>query len=129
MDTPRPKRSPRIRLADLAAHNPTLTEAQAARLGAMSQVEIDAAADADPIAPTWTKAMLDRAVFARAVKRARAASGLSQPAFASRFRIGVARLRNWEQGRTTPDPVGAAYVQTILFDAKMVEKALAVHRG
>ena len=36
------------------------------------------------------------------VKRIRESYGLSQPEFAAMLGIGVATLRNWEQGRRTP---------------------------
>ena len=68
---------------------------------------------------------LARADFARAVRRARQATGLTQLVFADRFRIGLPRLRDWEQGRFSPDSVSVAYMQLIARNPKAVEQALA----
>jgi putative transcriptional regulator len=59
------------------------------------------------------------------VKRARRATGLSQSAFAERFRINPARLRDWEQGRTVPDSAALAYLAVIEREQKVVERVLA----
>jgi putative transcriptional regulator len=39
---------------------------------------------------------------------------LSQPEFAEALRIPLATLRNWEQGRTTPDGATTRFVQLYL---------------
>jgi putative transcriptional regulator len=40
---------------------------------------------------------------AREVRRIRERTGLSQPQFAARYRIGLGRLRDFEQARSEPD--------------------------
>lgn len=53
--------------------------------------------------------MLDEACRARAIRRARHATGLSQVEFARRLLIPVGTLRDWEQNRVTAPPYAAAY--------------------
>jgi putative transcriptional regulator len=56
------------------------------------------------------------------VKALRERLGISQEAFAGRYCLGVATMRNWEQGRTRPEGPGAALLQLIERDAdKIVE--------
>jgi putative transcriptional regulator len=59
------------------------------------------------------------------VKSIRAKTGLTQQEFSMRFAISLASLRDWEQGRFTPDPTARAYLTIIDRDRKAVEKALS----
>ncbi len=63
-------------------------------------------------------------MLGRRVRLARQALGLSQAEFASRFRIPVATLRDWEQGRRKPDATGLAYLTVIERDPDAVVRAL-----
>lgn len=45
--------------------------------------------------------------------------------FAERYRIELARLGDWEQGRLLPDTVALAYLRVIERDAAAVDRALA----
>jgi putative transcriptional regulator len=47
------------------------------------------------------------------VKAIRAELGLSQQAFASAYRIPLATLKGWEQGRRQPDATASAYLSVI----------------
>lgn len=47
------------------------------------------------------------------VRAIRAALGLSQQAFASAYRIPLATLKGWEQGRRQPDATASAYLSVI----------------
>ena len=47
------------------------------------------------------------------VKAIRAGLGLSQAGFAARFGLSLHSLRNWEQGKRTPDPAARAYLRVI----------------
>jgi putative transcriptional regulator len=58
---------------------------------------------------------------ARIVRRA---LGLSQEAFADRYRIPVGTLRDWEQGRCQPDQAARAYLTVIARAPDMVREAL-----
>lgn len=47
------------------------------------------------------------------VRAIREALGLSQQAFASAYRIPLATLKGWEQGRRQPDATASAYLSVI----------------
>jgi putative transcriptional regulator len=63
------------------------------------------------------------------VKAIRARRGLTQKEFAARYCLNVASLRDWEQGRFSPDPAVRAYLTIIDRDPEAVEKALAKQRA
>lgn len=60
------------------------------------------------------------------VRAIREALGLSQQAFASAYRIPLATLKGWEQGRRHPDATAAAYLSVI---ARMPQQAREVLRA
>jgi putative transcriptional regulator len=95
-----------------------------ARLTTMTDEEVEAAA-ADPDNPPLTDEQLARAVFGRRVRLLRDRLGLSQPDFAGRFRIPVASLRDWEQGRRVPEAATRAYLTVIEREPEAVLRALA----
>ncbi|HEY1932903.1 MAG TPA: NadS family protein [Acetobacteraceae bacterium] len=49
---------------------------------------------------------------------------MSQHEFASAFRIPIATLKNWEQGRRAPDAPAAAYLQAIARRPEVIREAL-----
>jgi putative transcriptional regulator len=49
---------------------------------------------------------------------------MSQHAFADAFRIPLATLKNWEQGRRAPDAPAAAYLQAIAYRPQVIKEAL-----
>lgn len=51
--------------------------------------------------------------------------GLTQEEFAARFGFNVARLRDWEQGRSQPDGALRAYLMVIHRRPDAVQEALA----
>lgn len=104
---------------------PALTEAERARLAAMSDAEITAAALADPDNPPLTDVELARMEAAQLVRRVRVRTGLSQSGFAERFRISLGRLRDLEQGRTRPDSALLAYLAVIDREPEAVRRALS----
>jgi putative transcriptional regulator len=50
---------------------------------------------------------------------------LSQSQFARRFGFTAARIRDWEQGRSSPDGAVRAYLLVIEREPKAVERALS----
>jgi putative transcriptional regulator len=58
------------------------------------------------------------------VKAIRAKTGLTQEEFSVRYAVSLASLRDWEQGRFSPDPTVRAYLTIIDRDPDAVEKAL-----
>jgi putative transcriptional regulator len=78
----------------------------------------------DPASPPLTTGELERVAVARRVQDVRAALNLTQEAFAARYGIPVATLRQWELGRPTPDRTSLAYLRVIAALAEEVAKAL-----
>lgn len=107
-----------------AKRPPKLTRAQKARIDHMGDDVVTAAARSDADNPPLTKAELAKMTAARSIKKLRAKTGLSQAAFAKRYRIGVARLRDLEQGRYMPDSALLAYFKVIEREPTAVKRAL-----
>jgi putative transcriptional regulator len=103
---------------------PRLTKEERARLDAMTDEEITAAAESDPDNPPLTEEELERVRQARHIQAVRARTGLSQPQFAERYHINVGRLRDLEQGRTQPDSALLAYLAVIEREPDAVARAL-----
>jgi len=59
------------------------------------------------------------------VKALRERLGLSQNAFAETYGIPASSIRDWEQGRTSPDKTARAYLQAI---ARLPEEIAASRR-
>jgi putative transcriptional regulator len=104
---------------------PQATPGELARLDAMTDEEITRAAEADPDNPPLTEDELARIGAVQLVRRARASTGLSQAQFAERYRINLARLRDWEQGRYALDSVARAYLTVIAADPEGIARVLA----
>jgi putative transcriptional regulator len=59
------------------------------------------------------------------VKALRTKMKLTQEEFALRFCLSVARVRDWEQGRSSPDGAVRAYLKVIEREPKAVARALS----
>ena len=59
------------------------------------------------------------------VRGIRTKMGYTQEEFAARFSITVARLRDWEQGRSAPDAPARAYLTVIEKEPDAVQRALS----
>jgi putative transcriptional regulator len=94
----------------------------------MTDEEIEAAAEADEENPPWTDEELERGWWGRKVRLLRKSLMLTQEAFAERYMIPVKTLRAWEQGATTPDAAGKAYIRAIAGDSEGVARALQSER-
>ena len=68
---------------------------------------------------------LERGLRARLIRTTRTGLGLSQSEFASRFRVPVGTLRDWEQARVTAPDFAIAYVRVIARHPDIVAKAVA----
>jgi putative transcriptional regulator len=64
-------------------------------------------------------------IAAARIKAIRDQTGLTQAAFASALKIPVGSYRNWEQGRTRPDPVVRSLLYLVERDPKRVLALLA----
>jgi putative transcriptional regulator len=90
----------------------------------MTQAQITAAARSDPDNRPLTPADFARMRRTPQVKIIRRALGLSQDDFAARYHIPIGTLRDWEQGRSTPDRAARAYLTVIARDPEAVQRAL-----
>jgi putative transcriptional regulator len=52
--------------------------------------------------------------------------GMTQESFAVRYGLTLARVRDWEQGRSAPDGAVRAYLKVIEEEPEAVERALAM---
>lgn len=68
---------------------------------------------------------LDRGQRARLIRVTRTDLGLSQAEFATRFRVPVGTLRDWEQARVTAPDFAIAYVRVIAQHPDIVAQAVA----
>lgn len=68
---------------------------------------------------------LERGQRARLIRMTRTNLGLSQSEFASRFRVPVGTLRDWEQARVTAPEFAIAYVRVIAQHPELVADAVA----
>jgi len=59
------------------------------------------------------------------VKAVRVRLNLTQEEFSIRFGLTLARVRDWEQGRSSPDSAARAYLTVIEREPKAVARALA----
>lgn len=101
------------------------------RLAADEVVPITFPAVPEPDAAVSTLASLGvRVEWRRApvhvdVKAIRERLGLTQAAFAARFGLELDSVRNWEQGRYTPDPVARTLLKIIEQSPEIVDRVVA----
>lgn len=110
------------------------TDKERNRLKDVSDAEAEARALADADNPPLSEQQLRRMALAREVRLVREKTGLSQPQFAARFHIGLARLRDFEQARSEPDFIVRVFLRMIQEDpgkaerlVKLVERESAAH--
>src|SRR5262245_11325061 len=58
------------------------------------------------------------------VRAMRIKLGMTQKTFAIRYGLTLARVRDWEQGRSEPDGAARAYLKVIEKEPEAVERAL-----
>ncbi|MBV8702609.1 MAG: helix-turn-helix domain-containing protein [Acetobacteraceae bacterium] len=63
------------------------------------------------------------------VRAIREKLGLSRPAFAERFGLAVAAVRDWEQGLRRPDPAARVLLMVIRRSPEVVAEAVAEARA
>lgn len=97
-------------------------------LGRMTEDEINAAALTDPDNPPRTPERAKHLKRVPQVKVMRRALRLTQEEFATRFRIPLGTLRDWEQGKSKPDQAARAYLTVIARNPKAVVEALETPR-
>ena len=90
----------------------------------MTEEEIHAAAMSDLDARPMTKEERQKARRVPRVKTLRRALHLTQEEFASRFRIPLETVRDWEQRRSEPDQIAETYLWVIANNPEAVQRAL-----
>jgi putative transcriptional regulator len=98
------------------------TDKERKRLKDVSEAKAEAQAAADVDNPPLSEQQLRRMALAREVRLVREKTGLSQPQFAARFHIGLARLRDFEQARSEPDFVVRVFLRMIQEDPGRAER-------
>ncbi len=71
--------------------------------------------------PTTYRIHVPKAVDVRAIRRR---MGLTQAAFAERFGFSLGTLRDWERGRTQPEPTSRGLLTVIAKEPEAVLRAL-----
>ncbi len=95
-----------------------------ARLRAMTNEEVEAAAMEDADARPMTPAQLRSARRVPRAKTLRRALSLTQEEFSARYHIPLGTLRDWEQGRCEPDQPARAYLTVIARDPEAIHRML-----
>jgi putative transcriptional regulator len=96
-----------------------------ARLEAMTDAEVEAAALADPDAQPLTEEQLARFERVPDVKAIRERLRLSQRQFAEMFGLSLSVVRDWEQHRFIPDQAARTLLKVIDRNPEAVKQALA----
>jgi putative transcriptional regulator len=96
-----------------------------ARVDAMTDEEVVAAALSDPDAQPLTAEQLARMRPVSRVRVLRQRLGMTQAAFAQAFHLPIITLRDWEQGRSTPDAPARALLLGIDRDPEVMRRLLA----
>ena len=96
-----------------------------ARLRAMTDREVAAAAASDPDAQPLTSEQLAKMRRVSRVKVLRQRLGMTQAEFAEAFHLPITTLRDWEQHRSTPDAPARALLLAIERDPEVMRRLLA----
>jgi len=96
-----------------------------ARLKAMTDEEVMAAALSDPDAQPLTAEQLARMRRVPRVKWLRQRLGMTQVQFAEAFHLPLTTLRDWEQHRSVPDAPARALLLAIERDPEAMRRLLA----
>ena len=105
--------------------SPALDEGALRDAGRRSDEVLAVGAVSDADNPPVDSDRLMRMAVAREVRRVREGLGLSQPQFAATYRIGLARLRDWEQARSSPDLPLLAFLRMIDQEPQRIARTVA----
>src|SRR5215468_7909872 len=96
-----------------------------ARLDAMTDEEVLAAARSDPDAQPLTPERLAKMRRVSRVKVLRHRLGMTQAEFAQAFHLPITTLRDWEQRRSIPDAPARALLLAIERDPEVMRRLLS----
>jgi len=112
-----------VRVVHKPGDPPLRTRTDWAKVAALTEEEIHAAALSDPDAQPLPRDMRGLTRIPN-VKKLREKLELTQEAFAERYRIPLGTLRDWEQRRKFPDAPARAYLMVIEKNPKAVAAML-----
>lgn len=92
------------------------------RLRALTDEDINATALSDPDCPPLTEEQLSRFRRVNAIKDIRGRLGMTQAAFSAAFCLPLSTVRDWEQGRTTPDAPARTLLTAISRDPETMRR-------
>jgi putative transcriptional regulator len=104
---------------------PPRGETDWARVKAMTDEEVMAAALADPDAQPLDPEMLAKMRRISPVKALRQRLGMTQVEFAEAFGLPISTLRDWEQRRSTPDAPARALLRAIEREPETMRRLLS----
>ena len=104
---------------------PPRGETDWARVQAMTDEEVLAAAHADPDAQPLAPEELEKMRRVSPVKALRQRLGMTQVEFAETFGLPISTLRDWEQSRCTPDAPARALLRAIEREPETMRRLLA----
>jgi putative transcriptional regulator len=96
-----------------------------ARIGAMTDEDVVAAALSDPDAQPLAPEQLAKMRRVSRVRALRQRLGMTQTEFAEAFHLPITTLRDWEQRRSTPDAPARALLLAIERDPEVMRRLLA----
>ncbi len=96
-----------------------------ARVDAMSDEEVEAAALSDPDAQPTSLETLKNFQHTIDVRAIRENLSLTQEEFAEAFHLPLIRIKEWERALRTPDPTAQTLLRVIAYNPKLVQEALA----
>lgn len=114
-----------IRVTVKPGEEPPRGETDWARVRAMTDEEVMAAALSDPDAQPLTPEELAKMRRVSPVKVLRQRLGMTQVEFAEAFRLPVSTLRDWEQHRSVPDAPARALLRAIDRDPETMRRLLS----
>jgi putative transcriptional regulator len=95
-----------------------------ARLDALTEEEITAAAQSDPDCPPLTPEQLARFKRVNLIKGIRLKLCMTQVEFAAAFRLPLSTVRDWEQERSCPDAPARALLTAIARDPETMRRLI-----
>lgn len=95
-------------------------------IDALSDSDVDQAAQSDPDAPATKPEELSHFQRAVDVKAIRDRMSLTQEQFATTFHLSLATVQAWEQGQSLPDPIARTLLRVIERNPNAVRDALAI---
>ena len=96
-----------------------------ARVNAMTDEEVLAAAHSDPDAQPLDQETLANMRRVSPVKALRQRLGMTQVEFAEAYRLPISTLRDWEQRRSTPDAPARALLRAIEREPETMRRLLS----